>query len=563
MPIDPSIALQNKPTVDVNQGYNPLDAHFKALTLASLMDQRKFNQSEADRKMWLERYKLSDMQSREAKRKIAALKSLNPDGTINADKFYAELLQIDEGKQADEFYKSYGLGLKDRRAAQKEDVANQQQLASLGYSLVQGVDELGRQYGYDHPAVLEASKNAVLRYNDQARSIGAKELPVNAPQALDPAHLAAAMEGFKTAHQRLEESKAMPEAGRAGAAYDRLVSRNAEVTTEVAPKNQIDVDKISDAQPEAGAPDATVQTFHPEEIRPVEEGGNVPGSPSKIVQGPMPEHNTSFTETSTPKNSMTLKALARIAQGDADSSMKYDSNGVAVRDKAAFDTALALKKAGATKIDNKVLVGDRKLAEGIAGPLGKTIENNFLSAKKSANTIETIRDLSSALDEGKVLLGPGASPRMWTLRLASAMGVKGSDYKETLVNTRKAIQLLAQQELDSAIQMQGQGQITEAERDIIRRAASGNIDENSLPELQSLVRSMDKVARSNIRSNRKNVELQKQNRETFGSLPDFMGVEEPPPVFDEGGGRIGAKQGPPGSANQPIRRYNRETGKIE
>ena len=55
------------------------------------------------------------------------------------------------------------------------------------------------------------------------------------------------------------------------------------------------------------------------------------------------------------------------------------------------------------------------------------------------------------------------------------MGLAGKDSKETLEKTRAAMQQMAQLELDAAAQMKGQGQITENERDIIRRAASGDI----------------------------------------------------------------------------------------
>lgn len=75
--------------------------------------------------------------------------------------------------------------------------------------------------------------------------------------------------------------------------------------------------------------------------------------------------------------------------------------------------------------------------------------------------------------------------------------------------------------------MKGQGQITESERSIIRRAASGDIDSMTTSELRTLTDTLDKVARSKIRANQQNVQRLQTNPNAAPVVP-FMQVEEPP-----------------------------------
>jgi hypothetical protein len=164
----------------------------------------------------------------------------------------------------------------------------------------------------------------------------------------------------------------------------------------------------------------------------------------------------------------------------------------------------------------------------LAGGLGKQIESAAANARAAANSITTSSRLLEALDSPQgVIAGPGATFRIFGSQLGQMFGVSGKNAAEQLTNTRQAIQAMAQLELDAAQQMKGQGQITEAERDIIRRAAAGNIDTFTGPELRLLATTVDKVARSRIASHQSNVNALRQMPGAEALLP-FMNVEMPP-----------------------------------
>jgi hypothetical protein len=191
---------------------------------------------------------------------------------------------------------------------------------------------------------------------------------------------------------------------------------------------------------------------------------------------------------------------------------------------------------------------EKPLLNSIAGGLGTQIDASLSNARSATNAIGTAQQLKAAIDSGKVVSGPGAKFRIFGLQLGQTLGVGGKDGAEKLANTRGAIQGMAKAELDAAQQMKGQGQITEAERDIIRRAASGDIESLTTSEMRLLADSMEKTARYKIQSHKKNVEALSKMPNAAPLLP-FYNVDEPP-----------AYQAP---SAQGIRRYNPQTGRLE
>lgn len=192
---------------------------------------------------------------------------------------------------------------------------------------------------------------------------------------------------------------------------------------------------------------------------------------------------------------------------------------------------------GAPKTNVQVST-DKTLFGGVAGKVADSIAAGADQARGAVGTLNTVGQIRQALDTGKVVAGPGTTARVFLGQLGQVMGVSGKDATETLTNTRSAIQGLAQLELDAAQQMKGQGQITEAERSIIRRAASGDIDGMTVPELRTLTNVLDKTARHKIRANEKNVQ-QLRSRPEASSLVPFMEVAEPPAY---GGFRVLGKE---------------------
>jgi hypothetical protein len=75
--------------------------------------------------------------------------------------------------------------------------------------------------------------------------------------------------------------------------------------------------------------------------------------------------------------------------------------------------------------------------------------------------------------------------------------------------------------------MKGQGQITEAERSIIKRAASGDVDSMTVPELRLLGGILDRSARFKIQNYNQQVKPL-ASMPNAAAIAPFLGVQEPP-----------------------------------
>ena len=194
---------------------------------------------------------------------------------------------------------------------------------------------------------------------------------------------------------------------------------------------------------------------------------------------------------------------------------------------AAFQN-YEIKKAGAgaARMNNNISVNTEKsLLNTIASGMGGQIEASLSGARSASDSLRTIGQLGEILNSGKVMAGPATKPAMLVTQLGQQLGLGGKDSKETLEKTRAAMQQMAQLELDAAAQMKGQGQITENERDIIRRAASGDIS-MTLPELKTLTASLEKTARYRIERHNRNVQPFMANPNAAALAP-FLTVPEP------------------------------------
>lgn len=171
-----------------------------------------------------------------------------------------------------------------------------------------------------------------------------------------------------------------------------------------------------------------------------------------------------------------------------------------------FDFKRELAQAGAARTTNNVSVNTEKnLLGGIATGVSGQINDSLTGAKAALGTLSTLDRLDSALSSGKVMVGPGTKPARMLMQIGTQMGVGGKDANDVLRNTQTAIQALAQLELDAASQMRGQGQITEGERALLRRAAGGDIS-MSMPELKQLSAVTRKVASMRIKTHNQAVQ---------------------------------------------------------
>lgn len=182
------------------------------------------------------------------------------------------------------------------------------------------------------------------------------------------------------------------------------------------------------------------------------------------------------------------------------------------------------RKAGATVID----MGQRELEKQIAGDVATQISGSAQQARSAVKTINTVKNLLPKLEAG-VYEGTLSNAPKAIDQLATALKVSGKDTQEKLSRTAEVMQGLASLELEAAGAMRGQGAITENERALISRAAAGNLRDFTSGEVSSLLRALDKVARSKIESHQ-SMYQQVESDPTLRKYSKFYKVEMPDPI---------------------------------
>jgi hypothetical protein len=145
-----------------------------------------------------------------------------------------------------------------------------------------------------------------------------------------------------------------------------------------------------------------------------------------------------------------------------------------------------------TKVDVKIPPGQSQFLAGAGTETIKVLGDLTAGARSANETLANVDRMLPALD--KAIVGPAADYRTAMLRIAQQLNVAGADATEQLANTRTVVQGLAQQELDAAAQMRGQGSLTEGERGILKRAAAGD-QTLSAAEIRQALASAQKTAR--------------------------------------------------------------------
>lgn len=141
------------------------------------------------------------------------------------------------------------------------------------------------------------------------------------------------------------------------------------------------------------------------------------------------------------------------------------------------------KKAGATS--NKVDVHvSNALGGGIAKEVGPMLSASHAAATGAQQGIINSDNLIKAVDSGKVMTGPGATFRLFGAQLGQTIGVGGKDSAEQILNTRAVIQGLAKAAVDARASLKGQGQVSDFEGKLLMKAASGDVDSLTGPEIK-------------------------------------------------------------------------------
>jgi hypothetical protein len=131
------------------------------------------------------------------------------------------------------------------------------------------------------------------------------------------------------------------------------------------------------------------------------------------------------------------------------------------------------------------------VTKSLAGPVGARAETSLAKAEGASGIMESANMVRDALNTGNVIAGPLAGVRT---KFAQVLELAGAGDKEKLVNTRNAIQGLATLTLESRAELKGQGQVTENEQKLLERARSGNIEDMTIAELQSIVNVSQRLA---------------------------------------------------------------------
>lgn len=181
-----------------------------------------------------------------------------------------------------------------------------------------------------------------------------------------------------------------------------------------------------------------------------------------------------------------------------------------------------IAKAGASNVS--VNTATKPFLTEIGKGVGEQVVNDYAGARSAVQTLNNVNQLEGALSN--VIVGPGANTRVTLSRIGEVLGVNGKDATEQLQNTRNVMQGLARQELAAAGQMKGQGQITESERGILRRAEAGDITEMTVPELKTLMGALKKTSSYRIGVHNQNLERLKSDPNAKGVV-DYMRLPEP------------------------------------
>lgn len=185
------------------------------------------------------------------------------------------------------------------------------------------------------------------------------------------------------------------------------------------------------------------------------------------------------------------------------------------------------KRAGAPIVN----VGEKTFTSEFGKGVAQNVENTFTAAQGAQGTLSRIETLKPLVSDGKVFAGPLSGATQVATRMADTLGVAGADATEKLRNTAVAMQQLAGLELNAAEAMKGQGAITENERQLIKRAAGGDLTQMTAGEVNSLLGALEKTSKYKINAHNKNLERLRKNPAT-AELADYYNLEaiQPTPV---------------------------------
>jgi hypothetical protein len=130
-----------------------------------------------------------------------------------------------------------------------------------------------------------------------------------------------------------------------------------------------------------------------------------------------------------------------------------------------LDYETGLKRAGAPSVVNQV-------GASLAGQAGDLFKESKATAIGAYNAITSADKILNSTN--KAVTGPLANARLTGFQIADTLGITGKSEKEKIAATREVLQETGK--LALAAPPKGQGQVSNYERDLYQRAASGDIN---------------------------------------------------------------------------------------
>jgi hypothetical protein len=161
-----------------------------------------------------------------------------------------------------------------------------------------------------------------------------------------------------------------------------------------------------------------------------------------------------------------------------------------------MENIMAIRRSAANQTTN-ILNAEKKGTELAYENAMKNLNESRAMAQSANATLSNIDRILPALDTA--IVGPISDTRTTLLRIGKQLNIAGENADQILRNTATVVQGLAQQELDAASQMRGQGALTEGERAILRRAAGGD-QSLTAGELQQGLMAAQRSARARLAS---------------------------------------------------------------
>ena len=188
-------------------------------------------------------------------------------------------------------------------------------------------------------------------------------------------------------------------------------------------------------------------------------------------------------------------------------------------------------------------IGTKEVAKDLAGPVGQRADASLSMAEGAVETMTNANMVRNALNRGMVIAGPMAGIRM---KWAQIKNLAGFGDTAQLEATRNAIQGLASLTLDSRASLKGQGQITEGETKLLERARSGNIEDMTVDEIQTVVDVSQRLATRQWENHQNLLGIMKDDPAAQASLRYYKPRSMLPGAVGRGSAKAQTKDEPSG-----------------